>query len=463
MSRSYSSQEVQEIVERAVAEAIAPLLARIAELEAELARLKKDSSTSSKPPSSDIVNPKPKTAERRGKKRKKGGQRGHRKHQRKLFTPDQVNATYEYELSDAKGLAPLNQWRVIQQVELIERPFTVTEHRARRYRCRRTGKIVTAALPRDVVRGGLVGPRLSAWIAYLKGACHLSYGSIQTMLKDVTGLSISTGQLVRIVGKVGQALGPAYQELQQALPREPYLGVDETGHKENGQGMWTWCFHAPGKFSCFRIAASRSSSVPLAMLGDQYTGVLGCDYFSAYRKLAEHLDIRLQFCWAHLIREVKFLTTLSDKVSCRFGHKLLKKIRSMFRTWHQRNALTPDQLDRRLKRARDDLVALLRRAPNRAEIRPLAERFRKHGTWYFTFMDDVDVEPTNNATERAIRHVVIDRKITQGTRSAQGREWNQRIWSVIATSAQQSRSPFEFLLQAVNALFNDTPAPCLLC
>ena len=133
MSRSYSSKEVREIV----AEAIAPLLARIAELEAEVARLKKDSSTSSKPPSSDIVNPKPKTAERRGKKRRKGGQPGHRKHQRKLFAADQINATYEYELSDAEGLAPLNQWRVVQQVELVERPFVVTEHRARRYRCRR--------------------------------------------------------------------------------------------------------------------------------------------------------------------------------------------------------------------------------------------------------------------------------------------------------------------------------------
>lgn len=458
MSRSYSSKEVREIV----AEAIAPLLARIAELEAEVARLKKDSSTSSKPPSSDIVNPKAKTAERRGKKRRKGGQPGHRKHQRKLFAADQINATYEYELSDAEGLAPLNQWRVVQQVELVERPFVVTEHRARRYRCRRTGKIVTAALPRDVVRAGLVGPRLSAWIAYLKGACHMSYASIQTMLKHVTGLSISTGQLVRVIGKVSQALGPAYEELQQALPHERYIGVDETGHKENGQGMWTWCFHAPGKFSCFRIAAFRSSSVPLAMLGDQYTGVLGCDYFSAYRKLAGDLDIQLQFCWAHLIRDVKFLTTLSDKVSCRFGHKLLTKIRKMFCTWHQRDELTSEQLDRRLKRARDDLLAILRRAPNRAEIRPIAERFRKHGRWYFTFMDEANVEPTNNATERAIRHVVIDRKITQGTRSTRGREWNERIWSVLATSVQRSRSPFDFLLQAVNARFNATPAPRLL-
>ncbi len=85
------------------------LLARISELEDEVARLKKDSNNSSKPPSSDIVKPK-KATKRKCVKRKRGGQPGHKKHSRKPFTPDEIDHSFEYDLlgNDSKGLVPLN-------------------------------------------------------------------------------------------------------------------------------------------------------------------------------------------------------------------------------------------------------------------------------------------------------------------------------------------------------------------
>jgi len=107
---------------------------------------------------------------RRKGNRKRGGQFGHRKHVRPAFAPEQIDEVIEYELDDHDGLQPLDDWRVTRQIELVERPFVITEHRARRYRCRRTGKIVTAPLPNEVTRGGLLGPRLTALVAYQKGA-----------------------------------------------------------------------------------------------------------------------------------------------------------------------------------------------------------------------------------------------------------------------------------------------------
>ncbi len=89
----------------------------------------------------------------------------------------------------------------------------------------------------------------------------------------------------------------------------------------------------------------------------------------------------------------------------------------------------------------------------------MAKRFRKHGDAYFTFVTTPGVEPTNNLAEQAIRFVVIDRHITQGTRSEQGRQWSERIWTVIASCAQQGKSVYGFLREVVESSFAGTEAP----
>jgi len=104
----------------------------------------------------------------------------------------------------------------------------------------------------------------------------------------------------------------------------------------------------------------------------------------------------------------------------------------------------------------------VRRPPNREAARPLAKRFKTHGANYFTFLTTPGVEPTNNLTEQAIRFVVIDRRITQGTRGARGRRWCERIWTVLATCAAQGRSAFTFLLDSVTAAWSNHPGPSLL-
>ena len=139
MGRSHSDTEVKALI----AEAIGPLLARIAELEAEVARLKKNSSNSSKPPSSDIVKP-PKPPAAHGGQRKIGGQHGHAKHEREPFPAERIDRTIDYELKTPGKLIPLDNWHVVQQVELVEHPFMVTEHRAREYRDPATGQIFVA-------------------------------------------------------------------------------------------------------------------------------------------------------------------------------------------------------------------------------------------------------------------------------------------------------------------------------
>ena len=461
MERSYGDTEVKKLI----AEAIAPLLARIAELEAEIARLKKNSSNSSKPPSSDIVKP-PKPAGPQGGKRKIGGQPGHEGHFRPPFTAEEIDHVEPYTLNTCpdcggKLTAAKAPPRVVQQVELAPRLVEVTEHRAGAFYCRHCDQIHYAPLPAAVEQGGLLGSELTAMVGYLKGMCHTSFSTIGKLLRDVFKVTISRGQLVKVINKAAAAMAHAYEELRGRLPDEKYVNVDETGHKAHGKPWWTWCFRAE-LYTLFRIDHSRGADILVQMLGQEFDGVLGCDYFSAYHKYMDDCGVTVQFCLAHLIRDVKFLTGLPDKVTAAYGQRVLEGLRTLFGVIHRREMMEPARFQRALEKARKQLVAVGKHAPPRPEAQTMATRFREHGADYFRFITTPGVAPTNNLAEQAIRFVVIDRLITQGTRSERGQRWSERIWTAIATCTQQGRSVFEYLHQSIVARFEKTPAPSLL-
>jgi transposase len=444
------------------------LEATVARLQGQLAAVRKDSSTSSKSPSSDIVKP-PKPAPPEGQdQRHIGGQPGHPKHERTAFPPELINGgSFDHRLNlcpqcghDLQPV-PTIPPRVIQQVDINDVPLEIQEHRGHSGWCSHCDKVYEAPLPIAIVRGGLVGPRLTTVIAYLKGVCHASFSTIRKFVRDVMGLTISRGQLARIIAKVSEALEKPYEELLADLPAEPYLNVDETGHKQNGERQWTWCFRA-ALYTLFKIDPTRSADVLIAVLGTEFNGVLGCDYFSAYRRYLRAFDVRLQFCLAHLIRDVKYLTTLPDAQDRAYGERLREALRELFGVIHRRDQMSAADFQRQLQGARVEVWWCgTHNVPATRAGRNMAKRFQDHGESYFRFITTPGVEPTNNLAEQAIRFVVIDRLITQGTRSEAGNRWCERIWTVIATCAQQGRSVFAYLEAAVAAWFNGSEAPAL--
>jgi transposase len=449
---------------RQLRETVMFLNSKIETMEAEIAKLKKNSRNSSKPPSSDIVKPKRQKTSSGKRKRKPGGQKGHTKHERPPFDPDDIDETVDYEFTaqDAQGLIPLDEWFVLQQVELVDKPFVVTEYRARKYQDPRTGKLVITPLPPEVIAAGLVGPKLSALVAYQKGACHMSYTTIQKFWGIVLGIPISRSHLVNVIQKASDALAKPYQDLQEALRWQSVLGIDESGHKDSGQKHWAWCFRALN-FTLFHIDASRGSQVLKAILTETFGGIIGADYFSAYHKFKTDCDVLFQFCWAHLIREIRFLAGHTDASLQHWGKKLLNLVKKLFDTWHRAGQLTEAGFARSMDRIRKAFLKAVRRPPTRSEAMTLAERFRgKEAENYFRFLSTPGVEPTNNLTEQAIRHLVIDRHITQGTRGEKGQRWCERIWTVMATCQQQGRNVFEFLSDAINAHFRNQVAPSLI-
>lgn len=447
---------------------LAELKARLAALESELAKAKKNSSNSSKPPSSDIVNPPPKSG-KRGLGQKRGGQPGHPRHMRTPFEPDEIDVTWIHSYTGCPccGGRLVNTDeppKVRQQVEIEALPIRVEEHERYNQCCVECGKMHLVPWPEDLKRAGLVGPRLTTLIGYLKSACHMSFSSIRKFLRDVVGVTISRGQLRNLVTKVADSLLSPYEQLLALLPQADSLNVDETGHKDDGQRLWTWCFRA-SLYTVFKISPSRGSDVLLEVLGQEFDGVLGCDYFGAYRKYMRLNDnVTLQFCLAHFIRDVKFLAEHPNPQNRKHGGRLLEHLRKLFEVIHRRDEY-PTQAGYRkaLGRIRRRLVydAIIN-SPGTREADNLGDRFCNHFESFFTFITTPGIEPTNNLAEQAIRFVAIHRRMTQGTRGPAGQTWCERIWTVIATCEQQGRSLFEYLHEAVQSHFHSQPAPSLV-
>ena len=256
---------------------------------------------------------------------------------RPLLPPEQIDAVREYRLAqcpDCGGRVQAcpparRQVRVLQQIELVERPVIVTEHRGEAVWCPYCRKVQATPLPAALTQAGLLGPRLTALAGWFKSRGHDSYAILAEFLQDVGGVRVSRGQLAKAIGKVSATLAEPYATLCQALPRQALLNVDETGHLEHRRRLWTWAFRA-GQFTVFHIDPSRSADVLTQIPSPPFQGVLGCDYFSAYRKYMEEHNTQVQFCLAHLIRDVKFLTTLPDAATRRWADQMLQALRQLF-------------------------------------------------------------------------------------------------------------------------------------
>ena len=438
---------------------IAELEKQVAELLAQVARLSKNSSNSSKPQSSDIVKP-PKPNNPKGP-RQQGGQPGHKGTARPPFRANQIDRVEELHPTACPHghngkIEPTGQFKVQQVAKLRENPLEITEYRLHAYRCSLCGQVIWGRLPPGVIEGQLFAPRLQALIAYMKGSLHASYSGLEEFCREVLDINVARSYLCNTIARVNDALARPYQELAEHIPTEPVLHIDESGWKDQGLKYWIWVF-CTSMVSFFCIAKSRGSMVLEEVLGKAYSGTI----VSAYVKYANRLQ---QFCLAHLIRDIKFLATLPDEADKRFGERLLTDFKRLFHFWHLREKIPKERFDRIMLRIKDRVLRLaqMQALGERSKSRTLARRLVKHGEAIFRFLFDPAVAPTNNAAERGIRTAVIDRRITQGSRSLMGREWNARIWTVLGTCRKQGRSAWEFLQNALSAHYFQTPTPSLL-
>ena len=448
---------------------------RIGELELEVAKAKKDSSTSSKSPSSDIVKP-PKKKTNPRKKSKQGGQEGHKRHLREPLPADRVDESFVYEIDAAeirdRGLTATDEFEIVQHIELLDLPVHVTEHQLRKY-LDANGNTVLPNVP-DLQRP-IFGPRMLAMIGWLKSRAHCSYSTVALWMSNVLQVPVSRSYLAKLCnGPLSASLAGAHEEIKQAVPKQTQLGSDESSLKNNGKKNWIWCLAAP-EFTLFHIATTRSRSVLEELIGEGFEGFVNFDYFSANCSFAWNYEVKAQYCWAHLIREIRFLLKHPDKKTKAWAKRLQDRARSMLSAWHRREEMSEAGLNRSMKIHRDRFLKIIRKPPDTKESQNFSNRFQivkypegetvakyDMSQDYFRFMFTAGVEPTNNHAEQQVRHCVIDRKITQGTRSEVGQRYHERMWTAIATCGKQKRSFFAFLHQAIEASLAGDKTPSLL-
>jgi transposase len=463
----------EEIISRQPPEAqaiIRWLLARIAEqdrritvLETELAAARKTPRNSSIPPSTEHPHAKPAPQKEKSGK-KQGGQPGHPKHERALIPAEQCQAVVPVQPETCRrcgeALTGSDPEPLRHQVwEIPEIKPLVTEYQLHRLICPGCRETTCAQLPTGVPHSQ-AGPRLVALTALLMGCFRQSKRRVALFLEQVLNQPCSPGWVVKLQNQATAALTPAYEELSRQLPAEPILGIDESPTKEGPAKSWLWTFVA-ATYTVFALRTTRAATVLQELLTDAFDGVVNCDRAKMYWNKG-----RLQWCWAHLKRDFQALIDHPDKQVKRLGHDLMRQTRELFRHWSRCRDGTITRLGllrltRPIRKEVEDLLLRGEFSGNPAMDGMCRELFN-HREWLWTFLDVEGVEPTNNVSERALRHAVIWRKLSFGTQSARGSRFVEVILTVVETCRQQSRNSFDYLTSAMRAHFAHHSAPSLV-
>ena len=442
---------------------IAELECELAATKAELAATKKTPQNSSLPPSTQHPHARP-AAERPKSKKKRGGQPGHAKHQRPLLPIDQCDEVQRLKPAECRRcgarLAGSDPAPLRHQVwELPEIRPHVTEYQRHRLTCRGCGATTCAPLSPGVP-SCQAGPRLVALTALLMGCFKQSKRRVAMFLEQVLGQPCSPGWVVKLQNQATAATTPPYEELVGQLPAEAVLGIDESPTKEARGKAWLWTFVA-GTYTLFALRTTRAATILEELLTEAFDGVVNCDRAKMYWNVG-----RPQWCWAHLKRDFQALIDHADHQVKRLGRDLMRPTRELFRHWarYRDGTITRRGFERLMPPIRAEIDGLLLRGvfSGNAKLVGMCQPLYDHRDWLWTFLDVEGVEPTNNASERALRPAVIWRKLSFGSGSARGSRFVETILTVVETCHRQSRNSFEYLTDALRAHFAGRPPPSLL-
>lgn len=447
--------------------------ARIAELEKRVAaleaRLGTNSSNSSLPPSANPPGA-PKPVVKKKAKRKRGGQRGHPPHLKKLLPPERVDHFVRFvpeqcEHCDARLPAEAGpndpEPTRFQVVELPPVLATVTELQGHARTCRDCGHVTRAAIPRHLMAHS-VGPRLTATLSYFTGCHGISKRAVEEIAEAVFAAPVSLGTVANLEQEVSAALVAPHEEALAAVRQADVKNVDETSWKRQGKLCWLWAAATAG-VAAFVLHAKRSALGLTALLGLEIQGILGSDRWGVYDRVPA---ARRQVCWAHLKRDFQKIVDRAGP-SIFVGQAGLKIVKKVFAAWHafQDGQCTRAQLEAKL----DPVAVRLNRVllegallGDDATVAAFCENVLALEPALWTFVRVDGVEPTNNCIERLLRRAVLWRKRSFGCASAAGCRFVERILTVVQTRRLQNKSVLEFLHDAVRAHRTGETCPKLL-
>jgi hypothetical protein len=326
-------------------------------------------------------------------------------------------------------------------------PVEVSEHRILTRHCPACDRWQTPQVDfgGQVVGQGRRGVRLLSLLVYLRVVGRLPLRTIQQYLATVHGLRLSVGGLVEALHTVRRATQPAYDALKAQARASPVVHMDETGWREGGQNGYVWTLATPGPRAVriYEYDHSRAGRVARTLLG-QFSGYLVTDFYGAYN----NYSAQQQRCWGHFLRDLHALRV--DHVRDAEVRRFVRRVMALYRLgrWAVRRPLPAAQrvaLAQRLDKEAQRLG--LRYAQHTGHpCQTLARRLLRHQGELFAFVHVEGLAPDNNLAERAVRPVVITRKISGGTKSPEGSATRLTLASLCATWLARGLNPFHACL-----------------
>jgi transposase len=464
-------------LESALSEYVAKLAerdAKLAELTEQVAKLTevlgRNSKNSHLPPSSDGPGSGSRTGTTRHRRlklgRKRGGQKGHRGSHRELLPPERVDTLVNLfpvvclgcagELARVVDVAACRY----QQLELRDHRPHVTEWRRHEVDCERCGTSTRATYDGAQIPSSAFGPCLTAVVAMLTGAYHLSRRKTQKLLLELFGISVSLGAISAMEQRASEALKSAHKE---ALLEVQYAGVkhtDATSWTRAGKLMSLWTL-ASVAATVYQIFADGCRDTIQPLFGSK-TGILVSDRATVF---GFWVMGQRQICHAHLFRKFVAFSERDGKAGA-IGRELLECTALMFEYWHgfKDGLLTRQELQFWLRPVQRHIELLLERGA-KANIKRLSGAcadILAHRDALWTFVTREGIEPTNNHAELELRDFVLWRKCSYGSQSERGERFAERMMTAVRTARKQGKDVLGFMVGSITAYINGTMAPRLV-
>lgn len=302
----------------------------------------------------------------------------------------------------------------------------------------------------------LVGPLLVSLLVCLSQRMHLSRRRIQEFLRDWLGIELSTSTINQCIHEAGRAVEPIEEQLVEELQQASLTYADETPWKEWGQLLWLWVIITPTL--CLYFIGYRSKEILAQVFGEGFVGWLMSDGYQVYR----HFQQRLR-CWAHLLRKAKGLKHSLNAQARTFGQATHDLLSELMTAIYQAREGPPVDLTPRFRDRLDAFRRLCEQHRDSAheKTRALAREFLNDWEAVWIVVAHPHLPLTNNEAERALRHWVIARLLSQGTRTEQGSRAFALLASVIDTCRRRNILPWPYLAKVVAERRKGNPVPPL--
>jgi transposase len=301
-----------------------------------------------------------------------------------------------------------------------------------------------------------LGPEALTLAAILNKQMGLSLGHTRQVLCYGFGLEVSRGGLYRALARMAGRAAPTYDGLVETARQAPVNGMDETGWRVGGQLQWLHVA-VSAQVTVYAILPGRGYEQSVKILGAKYDGFLIHDGWAPYYRFQFAFH---QSCLAHLLKRCREMAQIAPPAAWAFPRAVEQLLRTSLELRERYAAGEISEHGRRTVTGKLEakLDRILETRRRNAANRRLARHLEHEQLWLFTFLHCFGLDATNNTAERAIRGMVIARKVWGGSRTWAGARTHQILASVLRTCWQQSKDAFTRgvrLLRAPRAVILD--------